>query len=220
MKLFMRALYVTGGLLIASVLAFATLQPIKVLPRIKLAPAFALRDQNGAALTSEDLRGQLVLYNITYTGCQAPCPQTAATLREVQQRLGAINTQSLPVKLVTISFDPDHDSQAALAAYANRVGADPAVWRVATGDAAALKVAIGDGFSLYYAPQADGSFTFDPGFFLVDGWGILRAEYRTAEPGIDRIMRDMALIVSEVQNSTGAGKVAYEAAHLFLCYAK
>ena len=42
MKLFMRALYVTGGLLIASVLAFATLQPIKVLPRIKLAPAFEI----------------------------------------------------------------------------------------------------------------------------------------------------------------------------------
>ncbi|WP_423225161.1 SCO family protein [Candidatus Amarolinea aalborgensis] len=220
MKLFMRVLYLTGGLLIASVLAFATLQPIKVLPRIKLAPAFALRDQTGAALTSEDLRGQLVLYNITYTGCQAPCPQTAATLRAVQQRLGAANTQSIPVKLVTISFDPDHDSQAVLAAYADRERADPAVWRVATGDPAALKVAIGDGFSLYYAPQADGSFSFDPAFFLVDGWGILRAEYRTAEPGIDRIMRDMALIASEVQNSTGAGKVAYEAAHLFLCYAK
>lgn len=216
----MRVLYVTGGFLIASVLAFATLQPIKVLPRIKLAPAFALHDQTGAALTSEDLRGQLVLYNITYTGCQAPCPQTAATLHAVQQRLVAANSQSIPVRLVTISFDPDHDSQAALAAYADRVGADPAVWRVATGDPTALKVAIGDGFSLYYAHRADGSFTFDPAFFLVDGWGILRAEYRTAEPGIDRIMRDMALIASEVRNSTGAGKVAYEAAHLFLCYAK
>ena len=220
MKILLRLLYVLGGLLIAAVLAFATLQPIKVLPRIKLAPAFALRDQAGATLTSEDLRGQIVLYNITYTGCQAPCPQTAATLHTVQQRLGAVSTKGIPVKLVTISFDPDHDSQAALAAYAGRVGADPTVWRVATGDPAPLKVAIGDGFSLYYAPQADGSFTFDPAFFLVDGWGILRAEYRTAEPGIDRILRDIGLITSEVQKSTGAGKLAYEAAHLFLCYAK
>ena len=220
MKLFLRLLYVTGGLLIAAVLAFATLQPIKVLPRIKLAPAFALRDQNGATLTSEDLRGQIVLYNITYTGCQAPCPQTAATLQAVQQRLRAVNTQGVPVKLVTISFDPQHDTQAALAAYASRLKADPAVWRVATGDPAALKVAIGDGFSLYYAPGADGSFTFDPAFFLVDGWGILRAEYRTAEPAVDRILRDIGLITSEVQNSTGVTKVAYEAAHLFLCCAK
>jgi protein SCO1/2 len=53
---------------------------------------------------------------------------------------------------------------------------------------------------------------------LVDGLGILRAEYITGDPGADRILGDIAFILDEVENSEGANKVAYEAAHLFMCY--
>ena len=45
-------------LAILSVAAFAVFQPIKVLPRIRLAPGFILTDQDGQRLTNEDLRGQ------------------------------------------------------------------------------------------------------------------------------------------------------------------
>ena len=60
----------------------------------------------------------------------------------------------------------------------------------------------------------------DPVFALVDGWGVLRAVYRTATPDVEILKRDLRLVVQEVQNSTGVNRYAYEAAHLFLCYPK
>jgi len=177
-----------------------------------------LTDQNGARLTNEDLRGKIVLYNFTYTQCAGTCPQTSDTMRALQSRLGEIDSGDIPLMLVTISFDPARDTPERLRAYANQVGADAKVWRIATGDATRLKYALGGGFNLYYAPNADGTFTFDPLFALVDGWGIIRAFYKTATPAPERLVRDLRLVAQEARQSTGAARYAYEAAHLFLCY--
>ena len=111
-------------LVILSVVAFATLQPIKVLPRIRLAPGFILTDQDGQRLTNEDLRGKIVLYNFSYAQCGAPCADMDAAMREVQDRLAEQKTVA-PVNLVTISFDPERDAPMALLARAHQVGADP-----------------------------------------------------------------------------------------------
>ncbi len=213
-----RWLYVLVALPVIGIVAFATLRPVQVLPRIALAPGFSLTDQNAARLTNEDLRGKIVLYNFTYTQCAGTCPQTSDTMRALQSRLGEIDSGDIPLMLVTISFDPARDTPERLRAYANQVGADAKVWRIATGDATRLKYALGGGFNLYYAPNPDGTFTFDPLFVLVDGWGIIRAFYKNANPSLDRLMRDLRLVVQEARNSTGAARYAYEAAHLFLCY--
>jgi hypothetical protein len=80
---------------------------------------------------------------------------------------------------------------------------------------------IGGGFETYFESQEDGSFTYDPAFVLVDGWGIIRGEYRyqTMTPDSERILRHLGVLAEEVRNSRGASSVAYEAAHYFLCYA-
>lgn len=213
-----RIFYALIFLPVVGVLAFALLKPIQVLPRITLSPGFSLIDQNNSRLTNEDLRGRIVLYNFTYSNCTTPCPQTSQVMRVVQDQLGQIDTGEIPVSLVTISFDPDRDTPERLRVYANQVGADSTKWRIATGDATRLKYALGGGFNLYYAPNGDGTFVFDSLFVLVDGWGIIRAFYKTANPSPDRIVRDINLVVQEARNSTGAAKYAYEAAHLFLCY--
>ena len=211
-------LYGLVALPVLGIVAFATLRPVQVLPRIALAPGFALTDQDGARFTNEDLRGKIVLYNFTYTRCTGACPQTGETMRVLQTRLGEIDAGDIPIVLVTISFDPAHDTSERLKAYAAQMGADAARWRIATGDATRLKYALGGGFNLYYAPNPDGTFTFDPLFVLVDGWGIIRAFYRTATPAPERLLRDLRLVIQETRNSTGVGRLAYEAAHLFLCY--
>ncbi|HNS01670.1 MAG TPA: SCO family protein [Anaerolineae bacterium] len=213
-------LLIVGVLLVAGVFAFAIFKPIKVLPRMRLAPGFTLIDQNGQRLTSEDLRGQVVLFNFLYTGCGAQCDQMNATMQEVQQRLGEVALGGLPVQFITISFDPAHDTPEALARYAESLGADTSQWRFATGDPARLKEMIGGGFGVYYAPDEEGGFQFDPTFVLMDGWGIIRGKYRyqvqVSDP--DRILRHFGVLAEEVQKATGANKLIYEAAHLFLCY--
>lgn len=210
------------GLLVLGILAFAIFQPVKVLPRIRLAPGFVLVDQNGQRLTNEDLRGRVVLYNFVYTRCGEQCDKLNATMREVQARLGEVDLGGMPVEMITISFDPEHDKPEQLAAYAQKVGADPAQWRFATGDPQRLKQIIGAGFEAYYEPDGQDGFRFDPAYVLVDGWGIIRGEYHyeVETPDADRIMRHIGVLAEEVRKSKGANKLIYEAAHLFLCYAR
>lgn len=199
-------------------IAFAVLQPIQVLPRIALAPGYAFIDQDGKRLTSEDLRGSLVVYNFTYTGCGEGCPQTGPAMQQIQAALEEVDTDGIPLRFVTISFDPERDTPDRLRAYAESLHADTDRWRFVTGDPTMLKNVIGGGFRTYYNREADGRFVFDPVFTLVDGWGILRATYRTAAPDPDILRRDVGLIMQEVRNRDGVNRVAYEAAHLFMCY--
>lgn len=208
-------------LAILSALAFKIFQPIQVLPRIRLAPAFSMLDQFGSTLTNEHLRGSLVLYNFTYTRCPQPCGGMNETLAEISSRLDEMDLGGVPVRLVTISFDPQHDNPQALASAAQRAGADGERWLFATlKEPALLKTVIGGGFEVYFQQQADGAFEFDPAFVLVDGWGVIRGEYhyQTVAPDARRISRHIGVLAQEVQQSQGATRLAYEAAHLFLCY--
>ena len=224
-------------LLFLGVLAFAIWRPIQVLPRMGAAPTFAFQDQDGQELTSSDLRGQFVLYNFAYTSCETPCQQMGAAMQQMQQRLQEVDTGGIPIQFVTISFDPARDTPAQLRAYATGLGADLRNWHFVTGAPDQLKSVIGGGFGVYYAPATEindnavkdnaatgnainADFDFKPTFALVDGLGILRAQYRTATPDMDIVARDIDLLATEVRNSQGAARYAYETAHLFLCFPK
>ncbi|MBP8293664.1 MAG: SCO family protein [Caldilineaceae bacterium] len=209
-----------GALPVIAVVAFATLQPIKVRPRMALAPAFALTDTAGQRVTNEDMRGKLVLYQFTHTGCGERCAPLDAVMRDFQDSLPLINTSNLPVALATISIDPTRDTPARLQEHAATVGANPDVWRFLTGEPAQLKNVVGGGFNVYYNEEADGSYKFDPTLVLVDGAGIVRAEYGLDTASVETVTRDFQLIVDEILRSDGPGRLVYEAAHLFMCYPK
>lgn len=215
------ALYGVGLLLAGAVFVFKVLQPIQVLPRIRLAPGFALRDQDGRPLTSEDLRGQVVVYSFYYTHCTQRCHEIIPTLQRIQAGLRDL-PQDVPVRIVVISFDPERDTPEQLRAFAAQVGADPTIWRFATGDPQHLRYVIGGGFEVYYRQELDGSFTFDPAFILADPLGVVRGEYRypTLTPDHERILRHLGILLEEIRNAQGLAKGLYEAAHLFLCYPK
>jgi protein SCO1 len=216
-----RGLIAVLVLALAGVVAFKVFQPIQVLPRIRLAPGFALRTQGGDRLTNADLGGKFVVYSFVSTRCGQACESINQTMRDLQNRLAAINTGGIPVRLVTISVDPEHDDAAALAAYAQAQGADPNYWTFGTtDDTKLLKTIVGGGFETYYHVGQDGSLEIAPKIVLVDGLGIIRSEYRyqTLKPDLERIVRHLGVLAKEVQNSQGPTRLAYEAAHLFLCY--
>ncbi|NUM45710.1 MAG: SCO family protein [Anaerolineales bacterium] len=201
---------------------FAIFQPVKVLPRVRLAPGFAMLDQNAEKLTNEALRGHIVLYNFTYTRCPAPCAEMNNTMQVIKDNVEQMELNGVPFTLVTISFDPEYDTPVVLESYAKALGADSANWYFATlNNPPLLKTIVGGGFEAYYEKQPDGSFKFSPTYVLVDGWGIVRGQYRyeTISSDIDRITRHVGVLVEEVQKSVGANRLVYEAAHLFLCYA-
>ena len=222
-KLLLKMLGGFFALFILAALLFAAFQPVKVLPRVRLAPGFALTDQNGQMLTNENLRGQLVLYNFTYTRCPAPCANMNHTLQSIQEKVATMDLGGVPFTLVTISFDPVYDTPEVLNAYAASLGVDPAHWHFATltDNPTLLKTIVGGGFEAYYEEQPDGSFDFAPTYVLVDGWGIVRGQYRyeTLTSDVVLISRHIGVLADEVQIATVANKLVYEASHLFLCYA-
>lgn len=215
------AFYALLGLLVLAALAFKIFQPVQVVPRIRLAPGFAMTDQNGERLTNEDLRGSFVLYNFIYTRCPEPCGDLNQTMQEIQARIDEVELGEINIRFVSISFDPEHDTPDVMQAYADELGADEAQWKFASvSNDVLLKTIIGSGFEAYYNQNDDGSFSFDPKFVLVDGWGVIRGEYRyqTQVPDTDRILRHIGVLAEEVINSQGTASLAYEAAHYFLCY--
>ncbi|HFQ95179.1 MAG TPA: hypothetical protein ENK30_01275, partial [Anaerolineae bacterium] len=64
--------YGVFALLLLITFGFVIFQPIKVLPRVRLAPGYILTDQDGNQVNNEQFRGKLTLYNFTYTRCQPP----------------------------------------------------------------------------------------------------------------------------------------------------
>jgi protein SCO1/2 len=217
-----RRILIVGGIVIGvfvvTLMAFAVVQPVKVVPRLGLAPGYSLVDQTGDPLTSEDLRGSVAVYTTGYTTCDDGCYPTDSIFGELQGRLDEAELGAIPVRLVTVSIDPERDTPAVLDSVARARGADPEVWTFATGEPGALKTLIGTGFELYYGRDEAGALEYSPGFMIVDGNGILRREYRWGMPSVEGLLKDLRVIAREARASEGAAKLAYEAAHLFACY--
>jgi protein SCO1/2 len=89
---------------------------------------------DGQAFAFSSLRGRVVALTFIYTRCPLPqfCPLMDRQFQEVQRRVQADGRLRQEVALLSISFDPEYDTEAVLAAHARRVGADGTTWRFAT----------------------------------------------------------------------------------------
>ncbi len=238
--------YGLPALLVVGVMAFNIFRPILVLPRIGIGPGFGVTDLSETKITNETMRGKIVLYSFTYTNCTKACPQLMDKLQEVRDRLnnGEIDLEGVDVQIVTFTIDPERDTPELLADYATSFGAAPGdnnnavPWHFVTSDNPELvKIMVSSGFDLYYekiedAQAPDGySYKFVPMIVLIDGWGIIRSEYRQYEASErlsfsdghsdidpDILVRDLELMAKEARNNKGITSAAYEAAHLFSCY--
>ena len=202
-------------------MAFAIFEPIQVLPRIRQAPGYAMTDQHGQLFTSETARGAVTLYTFAPTDCDDRCRSIEATMAEVAERTAVeVDLGGAPLHLVTVALD-DGPTPAELDAAAARSGADGDVWRWVGGEADDVERLVASGFHRWFEMSDDGgTVEFDPGFVLVDGNGVIRGEYRyqTLASDGDKLVHHIEILAEEIRLAKGATAVAYEAAHLFLCY--
>ncbi|MGE5946389.1 MAG: SCO family protein [Betaproteobacteria bacterium] len=82
-------------------------------------PAVLLETQSGARLDLTELRGRWVLVDFVYTRCLTWCLALGGEFAQLQDRLAAPLADGRLV-LLSISFDPAHDTPAELAAYQQR----------------------------------------------------------------------------------------------------
>ncbi len=93
-------------------------------------PGFSLVDQDGATVSEDLFRGRLTILAFSFTNCPSVCPIMHSHLLRLSYEILAHS----PVRIVTISVDPRHDTPEALRAYGERLGIDTGRWRMLTGD--------------------------------------------------------------------------------------
>jgi protein SCO1/2 len=132
-----------------------------VLPKYGPVPPFSLTESSGRTVTNDDLHGKVWVADFIYTTCPGPCPIISASMARLQQKLAGDNR----VQFVSFSVDPQDDTPAVLAAYANRFEADRQKWWFLTGPKQQMFDLIQKGF--LQTLQDNHGRHLEPGQFLV-----------------------------------------------------
>lgn len=167
-------------------------------PVLGTLPPFQLTDQVGRPFGSADLAGRVWVASFIFTRCPTACPAITRQMARIQAR-----TENLApaFHLVSISVDPEYDTPARLAAYASAARASPRMWTFLTGPTDAVRSAVTGGLqvSMGREPGTAGPEGIFHGthLVLVDGRGRIRGYYPSDAPdGVDRVVRDAALLVN------------------------
>lgn len=112
------------------------------------APSFTLTNQLGRPLSDVELRGRVVVANFIYTTCTDICPALTAQMASLRTHLADEGLLGDDVVLLSISVDPARDTPDVLKAFSEPFAADPTSWHFLTGDEAAVREVVVDGFML------------------------------------------------------------------------
>jgi protein SCO1/2 len=133
-------------------------------------PDAGLQDQGGRTFNLSDYRGRKLLVDFVYTRCRSICGALGAGFQQLSHDLPRAPDAAM---LLTISFDPQADTPAALERYAQRFGADATVWRIARPQDEATLAALLRTFEVVVLPDAYGEFQHNAALHLVDEGGRL-----------------------------------------------
>ena len=121
-------------------------------------PDFAFIDQDGKRTSLKQFRGKTLMITFIYTRCPFPdfCPRMSGNFAEIYKQL-ASNPSLANTQLLSVSFDPEHDSPKALRDYGLSVAhtRDAALfrrWQFAVPKSADLPK-IADFFALTVKPE-------------------------------------------------------------------
>lgn len=157
---------------------------------------FSLTDQNAATVTLRDAKGKVILADFFFTTCGSICPKMSTQMARVQDAYKGDDR----LLLLSHSVTPETDSVPLLKAYGERYGADPAHWRLMTGD---RKQIYDLARTSYFActDEGDGGpddFVHTENLVLVDTLLRIRGFYDGTSPkDVDRAIADIAKLLAE-----------------------
>jgi protein SCO1/2 len=145
-----------------------------------IAPA-ALQLQSGAHVDFTAFRGKWLLVDFIYTRCPTYCLALGGEFAQLQDRLAGPIAQGR-VQLLSISFDPRHDTPQELADYLSRSRARGAGWLAARPlDAHGLEE-LEQAFGITVIADAAGGYTHNAAVHLVDPRGRLVEIFDLGDP--------------------------------------
>jgi protein SCO1 len=136
-------------------------------------------DQDGAELALADLAGRPRVIAMVYTHCAYACPRIVTDMKRIEAELRERGVQA---GFVVVSIDPERDTPARLAAFAEATRLDPREWTLLTGsDDGVMELAALLG--VRYRRVSDMDFEHSNVITLVDDEG--RILYRQTGLGAD-----------------------------------
>lgn len=107
-------------------------QPKRLEPG-EMVPDFTLTGQDGQPVKLSDLRGRVVVLTFIYTRCPLPdfCPYMDRKFADLADKLAVFPDRAEAVRLLSVSFDPEHDTPEILRKHARTRGAKPPLWSFA-----------------------------------------------------------------------------------------
>lgn len=179
-------LFATGG---GQSFTTETLRRQQVSAQPQLIEAFDVITGSGKKIRLDALlaTGKKVwLVDFIYTRCQTVCSSLGSIYQQLQAQIEERGLQG-EVGLLSISFDPANDDAAALAAYAERMRMDPAIWQIATLSNWQDRRRLLDTFGIMVVPAPLGEFEHNAALHLVsnDGKLIQIIDYLAYESALD-----------------------------------
>jgi protein SCO1 len=134
-----------------------------------LSPLWVTDEQGQKNQLSQLFRSQpkVWIVDFVYTRCETLCLASGSYYQQLQER---IKQQGLEqsIGLLSISFDPKRDDQAALKRYAERFKLDARVWKIVSLNNPAERAHLLDEFGIMVIPTPLGEFEHNGAFHLVN----------------------------------------------------
>jgi protein SCO1 len=160
-----------------------------IMPKGVRAPRFALRDEDGRALRSEDLRGRPVIVTFLYTQCKDTCPIEAQQIRGALDQLSDTDQE---VPAIAVAVDPPRDTPTS----ARRFLAEQRVYgriRFALGSREELEPVWRRFFIQEQKPDAE----HQARVTLIDSRGFQRVGYPVNQLTPDGVAKDVRILLAE-----------------------
>ena len=147
------------------------------------APPVPLREMGTTPVTlwgGTDSASAAYLVDFIYTRCPSVCRVLGDEYQQMQVQMVAQRTRNPAlnaVRLVSISFDAEHDDPASLREYAREHQIDPALWTLAIPATAADTQALMRSLEVIAIPDGLGGFVHNGAIHLLDASGRLRGLY-------------------------------------------
>jgi protein SCO1 len=142
-------------------------------PALFNSPDFSFKSQHGEVVSKASLTGQPYVANFIFTTCRTVCPLLTSKMVRLQRELPGV-----PVRFLSFSVDPEHDTVEALAAYAKQWNPDEQRWWLLETTTPGL-AEVAKGFHIT-AERTDGGLDavmHSAVFVLVDQYGVVRGVY-------------------------------------------
>ena len=152
------------------------------IPVIKEVPSFSFTNQNGEKFSNNNFRDKVTILNFIFTSCTGPCPLMTSNMQKLYSNFKGTNE----VQFVSVTVDPEVDTQERLKLEAEMIGVDNNQWQFLRSDLDEVKKLKRDGFMLFADNLPNGHSIKS---ILIDNVGNIRKYYDGTDIGSQEILK-------------------------------